>query len=664
MVKYTVEVFTGDALNAGNANAVFIKLIGTKGSSEPQILGCFAGMLSCSKTLTVSCKESLGTFFLVQLELKALVFEDYWFCSKVIVTEPEGRRLLFPCYQWLSPKKKAILREATAKLSHKDTEEMAIRHRLEDVAKKREDFRWSVYDSEMPHIVQADSASSLPYELRFSFTKEKEFQYSLLRASLDLKLNNFHHPTNTWNSMEELEDLQRNVTGTHEYIKKHWMTDTFFGYQFLNGSNPMMIKRCSKLPKNFPVTNDMVKSSLPKESSLEKEMEKGNIFLCDYARLDGIVGNVIDGKQQYMAAPLCLLFSNPQGKLLPIAIQLKQKPEAENPIFLPTDSKHDWLLAKLFVRNAEFNEHELNFHLLRTHLLAEVFTMATLRALPSVHPLFKLLFPHIRYTLQINIMARKQLISADGTFAMHSAIGHKGLTTFLRRATAGLTYSSLCLPDNIKERGLENIPQYYYRDDGLKLWNIIHKFVHGVLAHYYTERDVQEDSELQTWLTEIVEHGFLKNDNSGIPKSFHTVAELVKFVTMLIFTVSAQHAAVNNGQFDFGAWMPNFPGTMKIPPPTRKGQATADSVVAGLPDVRSTLKMITAFHLLSKKSSDHYPLGYYPEELFIEAVPLQKIEQFRKDLKALEGEIEARNKNLELPYDYLNPMNVDNSVDV
>ncbi|KAL7889444.1 hypothetical protein AOLI_G00017020 [Acnodon oligacanthus] len=332
--------------------------------------------------------------------------------------------------------------------------------------------------------------------------------------------------------MEELDDLQWSMPRTHEYIKKHWMTDTFFGYQFLNGSNPMMIKRCSKLPKNFPVTNDM----------------KGKLFLCDYARLDGIVGNVIDGNQQYLTAPLCLLFSNPQGKLLPITIQLKQKPEENNHIFLPTDSKYDWLLAKLFVRNAEFNEYELNFHLLRTHLLAEVFTMATLRALPSVHPLFKVA---------------------------------------------------------LKERGLENIPHYYYRDDGLKLWNIIHKFVNGVVAHYYTERDVQEDSELQTWLTEIIEHGFLKNANSGIPKSFHTVAELVKFVTMLIFTVSAQHAAVNNGQFDFGAWMPNFPSTMKTPPPTRKGQATADSVLAALPDVKRTLKIIAALHLLSKKSSDH-----------------------------------------------------------
>uniref|UniRef100_A0A3B4EEJ1 Lipoxygenase domain-containing protein n=1 Tax=Pygocentrus nattereri TaxID=42514 RepID=A0A3B4EEJ1_PYGNA len=560
-------------------------------------------------TLTVSCKESLGPFFLVQLELKALEVEDHWFCSKVIVTDPEGRQQLFPCYQWLSPKKKTILREATG--FHSKCKSI-----YNSVIVCAVSCRWSVYDSEIPHIVQVDSASGLPYET-----------VSILSMLFP------------------------------EYIKKHWMTDTFFGYQFLNGLNPMMIKRCSKLPNNFPVTNDMVKSALPKESSLEKEME-GNIFLCDYARLGGIVGNVIDGIQQYLAAPLCLLFSNPQGKLLPIAIQLKQKPEAQNPIFLPTDSKHDWLLAKLFVRNAEFNENAVNFHLLRTHLLAEVFTMATLRALPSVHPLFKLLFPHIRYTLQINIMGRKLLIDLPSLYiftTQNCAIGIKGMITLMRRATASLTYSSLCLPDNIKERGLENIPHYYYRDDGLKLWNIIHKFVNGVVAHYYTDRDVQEDSELQTWLTEIVEHGFLKNDNR-IPKSFHTVAELVKFVTMLIFTVSAQHAAVNNGQFDFGAWMPNFPSTMKAPPPTTKGQATAESILAALPNVKHTL--IQIIWQLS------YPFGYYPEELFVEAVPLQKMEQFRQDLKALEGEIEARNKNLELPYDYLNPKNVANSVDL
>lgn len=42
----------------------------------------------------------------------------------------------------------------------------------------------------------------------------------------------------------------------------------------------------------------------------------------DYEVLDGVAGNVINGKQTYLSAPLCLLHLNRQQQLVPIAIQV------------------------------------------------------------------------------------------------------------------------------------------------------------------------------------------------------------------------------------------------------------------------------------------------------------------------------------------------------
>lgn len=50
----------------------------------------------------------------------------------------------------------------------------------------------------------------------------------------------------------------------------------------------------------------------------------------------------------------------------------------------------------------------------------------------------------------------------------------------------------------------------------------------------------------------------------GVPSSLQTVAELIKFLTMVMFTCSAQHAAVNNGQVGHG------PGTQRISPAVLK----------------------------------------------------------------------------------------------
>ena len=58
-----------------------------------------------------------------------------------------------------------------------------------------------------------------------------------------------------------------------------WIADEEFGRQILNGVNPVVVRRCSTLPDNFPVTHDMVKSSLVRNISLEEEMKVCKLYV-------------------------------------------------------------------------------------------------------------------------------------------------------------------------------------------------------------------------------------------------------------------------------------------------------------------------------------------------------------------------------------------------
>ena len=52
---------------------------------------------------------------------------------------------------------------------------------------------------------------------------------------------------------------------------------------------------------------------------------------------------------------------------------------------------------------------------LRTHCATEPYIIATNRQLSVMHPIYRLLHPHFRYTMAINARARVALINAGGT---------------------------------------------------------------------------------------------------------------------------------------------------------------------------------------------------------------------------------------------------------
>uniref|UniRef100_A0A3P9Q197 Arachidonate 15-lipoxygenase type B n=1 Tax=Poecilia reticulata TaxID=8081 RepID=A0A3P9Q197_POERE len=627
MVSYKVSVYTGDAAHFSTFHDFCITLVGTDGESEPTKLSTWIPSFKLNPfTHEVKCTKPLGELLaiILQKEYHWVYPNGSWFVAKVVVESPMGHIFQFPIYKWITDCKDHYFQEGSGWFT------LSTLQRKNTLCLFSVCLSWDQPKDGLPYNIKAESCSSLPVDVRFSYTKEIEMMYTKEKSFSD-------------------------------YVCQNWKKDSFFGYQFLNGVNPMMIQRCETLPENFQVTDEMVFKD--GNQSLTDEMKKGNIFLSDYKMLDGVKANIIDGKQQYMVAPLVLLHQT-DDKLMPIAIQLKQIPAEDNPVFLPTDSEWDWLLAKMFVKNADFNMHELSSHLLRTHLLAEVFAVALLRQIPMMHPLYKLLIPHTRYTLMINCLARKLLLSDDGIFTKIASSGGEGMFTILRKALSSMTYRSLCLPDDICDRGLEDVPNFFYRDDGMNP-ECSYSFVKGTLQYYYKDNEmVQEDQALQQWIGDIYSYGFLKEKNTGIPMRFDTVDELVKFVTMVIFTCSAQHSAVNAGQYDFIGWMPNSPATLQCPPPSKKGEATEETLLDTLPSLDITVQSMAAVWLLSKQSSDSEFLGNYPEQRFIENVPLNNIKVFKEQLDELSLQIKARNEELELPYTYLDPKVVENSVSV
>jgi len=448
--------------------------------------------------------------------------------------------------------------------------------------------------------------------------------------------------------------------------------DDAFARLRVAGPNPMLLKGIARLPENFPVTVDQYAAAITGDN-LADALAEGRVFLSDYAELDVLVPGVWKGHAKYVYQPLALFAVPPGGSSLkPVAIQCGQDSN-QFPIVIPTvraSEKWGWEMAKFVVQVADCNYHELFVHLAGTHLVSETIAVATRRNLANVHPLWSLLVPHFEGTLFINNLAVKTLINAGGP--IDAFFGGTITSSQLTAAKARLSFDfyEKMLPNELANRNVGDeakLPDYPYRDDARLIWAAIREWAEQYINIYYADDEaVTSDTELALWATSIASEGHM---NGFRPISSRE--QLVDVCTMIIFTASAQHAAVNFPQRSIMTFAPAVTGAGWTAAPTQQKDHNKQEWLEYMPPISLALEQLSSLALLG--SVYYRPLGEYQTNRFPYKQWFQDdritgdegpLSRFQAAMRAVESRIIARNDDRIYPYPYLQPSLIPTSTNI
>ncbi|KOM30093.1 hypothetical protein LR48_Vigan878s001100 [Vigna angularis] len=485
--------------------------------------------------------------------------------------------------------------------------------------------------------------------------------------------------------------------------KSAWMTDEEFARETIAGVNPNVIRRLQEFPPKSsldPTVYGDQTSTITKEQleinmdgvTVEEALGKDRLFILDYH--DAFIPyltriNNLPTSKAY--ATRTILFLKDDGSLKPLVIELsKTHPGGDNlgavsKVVLPATEGVEstiWLLAKAHVVVNDCGYHQLISHWLNTHAVVEPFAIATNRNLSVLHPINKLLYPHYRDTININGLARQSLINAGGfieqaflpgKYSMEiSSIVYKNWVFTDQALPADLVKRGLAVEDPSAPHGLRLlIKDYPYAVDGLEIWDAIKAWVKEYVSLYYpTDAAIKQDTELQAWWKEVVEkgHGDLK-DKPWWPK-MNTPDDLIKSCSIIIWTASALHAAVNFGQYPYGGYIVNRPTLTRrfIPEPGTKeyDEMLKNPQKAYLKTITpkfESLVDISVLEILSRHASDEIYLGERESPYWTtDSKALEAFKKFGSKLTEIEGKITARNNDpslgsrhgpVQLPYTLL-----------
>ncbi len=672
---YEITITTGTKTGAGTDGNVSVTFLGTNGTSGPHKLDKrFHDDFEPGKTDTYKVKaphvgELIGLRF--QMAAGTLGNKGDWYMTTAHVTR-DKERWDFPNYTWLRSGNQLTVQEEAARLPQRCDLTGEFDLRRMQIMQRRENFPWRKNEGHaLPGALEISEQRPIPVDEKYRDLKEASYQVIFAKTMLDMKLSS-NILKKAWDKVDDVFELFSKFTPPE--VSARWHDDLEFARQTVQGCSPVHIELIDAIPDGMAATEDLVYGLMEAGMTLEKALAEQRLFLTDFHELIGIPlfhkenddGSIED---RYCYAARALFYLHSDGHLRPLCIELDRRDEGL--VFTPKDSKWDWLAAKMFLRSSEGNVHQLIPHALRTHLTMEPFVMATLRNLAASHPVFKLLRRHMRYTLAINEGARESLLAPGGVFDNFMATGgpDQGHIQLLINGYESWKLDDCHLLRDLERRGVLDervLPYYPYRDDGVPIWNAISKYVTDTLNLFYaSDRDLIDDNEMQDWWRDLTTNGHpVEKLNCG---ALAKVEDLAEMLTIFIWTVTGQHAAVNYQQYEHYAFVPNAPLCMRGPRPTEKGLLDEKGLVNLMPSKSQSTWQVAIGRALASFGKDEEYLhndGGMHEEFFEEDEAKAVLHEFEETMAALDARYKARNQNRPVAYKQLLPSQVPTSITI
>ncbi|GJZ63711.1 linoleate 13S-lipoxygenase 3-1, chloroplastic [Tanacetum coccineum] len=291
------------------------------------------------------------------------------------------------------------------------------------------------------------------------------------------------------------------------------------------------------------------------------------------------------------------------------------------------------------------------------HILGYLNGMSVQQGPPAFTPLVTTSLMLIRYCMEISAAAYK-----------HWRFDLEGLP-------ADLIRRGMAVPDPSQRHGIKLlIEDYPYASDGLLIWEAIQNWVQTYVTRYYPDPSlVCNDRELQASYAEVINVGHADLRHKNWWPTLANAEDLTAILTTIIWLTSAQHAALNFGQYTYGGYIPNRPPRMRRLIPYENDPEYASFLedpqnyfLLALPSMLQSKNYMAVADTLSTHSPDEEYIGERQQRdtWSGEAEMVEAFYGFASEIQRIEKEIEKRNRDMilknrcgagVLPYELLAP---------